>query len=247
MKTGISFYDIHCHVLPGLDDGPGTIEESLRMLEIAREDGIKVIAATPHMMDGVHNVSRDSIAGAVDNLNALLSDGPRVVSGADIRICIDLIGKVERRELPLINGGNYFLIEMPSYGIPPLLELKNLVSNLKMRRFVPVITHPERNFVLAGNLSIMAELRKMGALFQITAGSIIKAFGPVVQKSALRMLKKGLVDVVATDAHDPEKRPPILSHAYKFVADKFGAGRALRLFSENPLKIIENGVIDSQF
>jgi len=245
--TGIPFYDIHCHILPGLDDGPKAIQESLRMLEIARGDGIKVIAATPHMMDGVHNVSPDSIAEALNQLNGLLPDGPKVVSGADIRICIDLIGKVERGELPLINGGNYFLLEMPSYGIPPLPELKNLVANLKMRRFVPVITHPERNFVLAENLSIMAELRKMGALFQVTAGSIVKAFGPFAQKSSLKMLKKGLVDVVSTDAHDPEKRPPILSRAYNFVADKFGAEMAFKLFSENPLKIIENDTIDRQF
>jgi protein-tyrosine phosphatase len=239
-----AFYDIHCHVLPGLDDGPTTVEESLKMLERARRDRIKIIAASPHVMDGVHNASLQAIREGIAHLRGLSPDGPALVEGGDIRICIDLVGKIERRELPLINGGNYFLLEMPSYGIPPLSELKNVLGTLNVKGFTPVITHPERNLILAERFSIMSELLKMGAMFQLTAGSLLKKFGADVHKAAIRMIKKRLAHVVATDAHDDGKRPAVLSDAFNLVARKFSPELARKLFSENPLKIIRNEKID---
>lgn len=231
------FIDIHCHILSGLDDGAEDFETSLKMLEIARRDGIGGIVATPHIMDGVYDNTREAINSTASRLMED-ADAPPLYTGADIRICRDLMQKVANNELPLINDKNYILLELPTYGLPPISELLNIASSLRMKGITPIITHPERNMAIVNYPTIMKKLIKYGAIFQATAMSITGGFGSRVQKFTLKMIKNGHIHVVASDAHDTEKRPPILSDAYAFVSKKFNKNEADRLFRSNPLNII---------
>jgi len=239
------FIDIHCHILPGLDDGVSTFEESLKMLEIAKNDGISGIVATPHVITGVYHNTPKTIIEALLRIREK-ADNLALYPGAEIRIDRDLVQRLLKKELLLINNKNYMLLEMPAYSIPPIKELSYIVSSLKMKRITPIIAHPERNMVIIQNPGIMERLIEYGAISQVTAMSITKNNGAQVQKVTLKMIEKGYIHVVASDAHDAKKRPPILSEAYRVVLKTFGEDEAKRLFVDNPLKIINGQEIDCQ-
>lgn len=231
------FIDIHCHILPGLDDGPPDINHTLKMLEAARADGVKAIVASPHIIDGIYNNTKQGILRAAAELRKHAGD-IKLFIGADIHICRDLVKRVSNGELPMINDKNYLLLELPHYVMPPLREVERLLGTLAVMRIVPVITHPERNLPMLEDISIMKRLMTTGAIFQVTASSITNRFGSRIQKAAFRMIKKGYVHAVASDAHDAEKRPPVLSEAYEQVMKNFGPDEAGRLFLQNPMNII---------
>ncbi len=231
------FIDIHCHILPGLDDGPESLEESLRMLDIAKKDGITDIVASPHILDGVYDNTRSGINEALEKLRPE-ARGPRLYTGADIRIGRNLVKRIEDGELPLINDKNHLLLELPTYSLPPLRELGNIIHSLKIRGFTPIVTHPERNVAILNHMDVMAKLSGFGAAFQLTAMSITGKLGSGVQKASLRMIKEGYVHLVASDAHDAVKRPPVLSRAYEAVSKKFGEEAARRIFISKPLAAI---------
>jgi len=229
-----SFTDIHCHILQGLDDGSPTSEESVKMLERAFRDGISSIVATPHIVSGVYNNTKDIIDMAVQKLRGLTTQ-IQIYAGAEIRISRDLAVRVGNNELPLINHKHYMLLELPSFVIPPMAQLENIVRGLIQSDITPIFTHPERNMPILKDFSIMERLIKCGVLFQMTAMSIT---GQDLRSSALEMIRKGYIHVVASDAHDTRHRPPILSPAYETVSNKFGSGVADSLFIINPRKII---------
>ena len=236
------FIDIHCHILPGLDEGPSCSAEAARMLRMARENGTAGIVATPHILDGVFNNTKVTIAKSVDELNAL-NYGIQVYIGAEVRISRNLRERISRDTLPLLNNKNFLLLELPAYLLPPLPELEKIITDLRMSQITPIIAHPERNIPILRDLSIMERLIRCGAAFQVTSMSITGDSGRRIQKAALDMIQKGYVHAVASDAHDATKRPPVLSHAYTAIANKFGSVEAQRLFCDNPLKIISGSDI----
>ena len=231
------FIDIHCHILPGLDEGPSCSAEAVQMLRMAREDGTAGIVATPHILDGVFNNTKRTIAQSVEDLNAL-NTGIQLYMGAEVRISRNLKERISRDELPLLNNSNVLLLELPAYLLPPLPELEAIITDLRMSHITPIIAHPERNIPILHDLSIMARLIRCGAAFQVTAMSITGHSGRRTQKAALDMIQEGYVHAVASDAHDATKRPPLLSRAYTVIAKNFNADEAQRLFCDNPLKII---------
>jgi protein-tyrosine phosphatase len=233
-QPACGFFDIHCHILPQLDEGPRTLEESMRMLRLASDDGISGIVATPHIITGIYNNTREIIERAIAELN-VSADRIGIYAGAEIRIGRDLAARVDSGELPLINNNSFILLELPAYVIPPLRELEAIVLGLRDRRISPIFAHPERNVPIMKDFSIMERLVKCGALFQMTAMSITDRD---MQRSALKMIKKGYIHVVASDAHDARKRPPVLSAAHEAVSRKLGSEIAETLFTRNPLKII---------
>ena len=237
------FIDIHSHILPNLDEGSSCIEESVEMLQIAREDGISGIVATPHILAGVYNNTREKIEEAIIELNAAHS-GVQVYIGAEVRINRNLALRVRNNELPLLNGKKFLLLELPTYVLPPILEIENIINNLKMSKINPIIAHPEKNMPILNDLSLMERFMRCGASFQVTAMSITNHSGKRIQQAALKMIRKGYVHAVASDAHDAKKRPPILSNAYKIIKKKFGTEEAERLFRHNPLKIITGADIE---
>jgi len=237
------FIDIHSHILPKLDDGSSCLSESMKMLQIALGDGISGMVATPHVLDGVYDNSRENIGKAVAEL-ILANSGVHLYMGAEVRISRYLAQRISNNELPLLNGKNFLLLELPTYVLPPIVELENIVKNLKTYKINPIFAHPERNIPILNDLSIMERLIGCGASFQVTAMSITNYLGRRIQKATFKMIQKGYVHAVASDAHNAEKRPPILSYAYKITSEKFGLDEANKLFYHNPFKIVSGADIE---
>lgn len=231
--------DIHCHILPGIDDGPEKIGTTLEMLRMAEKDGISHIVATPHyrcqdvptMQDIEECVSL--VRGEMEKRGMTI----RLLMGADIRLTYELIACMTSRTLPSINGSRYFLLELPDL-LPPHLE--EFIHETRVMGYMPVITHPERNCRLLESPERSEALRKAGALLQLTAMSITGEFGRQIKKYSLQLLKMGCVDFVASDAHDTKYRAPVLSKAYRDVAAVLDREAARRMFIDNPKAVVEN-------
>ncbi len=234
----IKFIDIHTHILPGLDEGASNMEEALTMLQIAEDDGITDIVATPHIMNGIYNNTKETISRAISKIREHRNI-PQIFIGAEVRLERDIVTRIDNNEVPLINDRSYLLLELPFFGLPPIEHLEYIISRLKMKGISTIIAHPERNAALLNDISIMEKLMKYGALFQVTAMSITNKLGRKIQKPVLKMIKNGYVHVVASDAHDSRRRSPVLSEAYKKILKKFNQQVAHKLFFDNPLKIIK--------
>lgn len=239
--------DLHTHILPGLDDGASDMNEAVEMCRMAESDGITTMVATPHTGNGVYVNRRDRILAAVAELNSRLSKegiNVRILPGADVHINQDMTGMIEAgRALTLNDAGRYLLVELPHQTVPP--NLGDWIFTLKLNGITPIITHPERNFVIRKN---MEELRKwvdLGALVQITAMSVTGQFGTLAQHSAHEMLKGNLVHAIASDAHSISGRPPILSRARDAVARLTNESHAHDLVHTYPGMILDGKPVEA--
>lgn len=221
-----------------MDDGPAGMEESLKMIGIAARDGISHIFATPHIVDRVFPNSGPEIISSVKELGRHLPGGMELFYGADVRVTPDLIERMESGDIPTLGGSGYALIEFPESIVP--VNVEGLIFNMRLRRITPVITHPERHQRLMHDFAALRRLRDGGAMCQITAMSITGDFGPEIETASLAMIRKGLADIVASDAHNADTRPPVLSKAYEEVRKHFGDITAEKLFFENPGRILKN-------
>jgi len=214
--------DIHSHILHGLDDGAKTLDESLEMCRIAVADGITTIAATPHSMNGKYVNDKETVLKKAAELSAALKDNNinlAVYAGMDLHIYPGIIKDLEEGRALTLNNSNYFLLELPFQSLPSAAP--ELVSRLVDKGFIPIITHPERNEGFLRDFAALENYRNRGALFQVTAMSITGEFGERIREFSFKMLKAGLVDTIASDAHSPTVRPPLLSRAVA-IATKFG-------------------------
>jgi len=237
--SGSALIDIHCHILPAIDDGSPDMETTMRMLEIAERDNIQHIVASPHYRHG----EKPSLQEIFELLQTVQEKAERrgipvrLYCGADIRLTYELVRAIETSEVLTINNSRYFLLELPDL-IPPRIE--DFIFEAKIKGYVPIITHPERNYSLLSSPEKTGTLRESGALFQLTAMSITGDFGSRIRKLSLHMLKEGQVDFVASDAHSTNRRKPLLSAAYHEVADILGDDEARKMFIENPGAVVEN-------
>ena len=223
--------DIHTHILPGIDDGPEDMAETLAMCRIAVEDGITDVVATPHMLKAPYDVSRDAVLEKVADLNARLSaEGiPLTIhKGAEISISPEIPGLLrEGRLLTLAGRGTHVFLELTDIFLSDPVDA--LIRELAEDGVTPVISHPERNAMVQKDPGLLGRFREAGALFQVTAMSLTGAFGAETKKFTLAMLKDGFADFIASDAHSSQWRPPVLSKARR-VAEGILGPRALTLF-----------------
>jgi protein-tyrosine phosphatase len=234
--------DLHAHVLPGIDDGPSTLDEAVRMCALAWQDGIRVIVATPHQHhDMWPNEDGAPLEALRQELVAACPDGPEIVLGAELRADSELLEALEARPaggLLSIAGSRYLLLEFPSLdvGLDPFF----FVHELRLAGKVPVLAHPERIPWLAGQPELLLELGERGALIQITAMSLTGELGRVPRVCCELLLDEGQVHFLATDAHDLVNRPPLLSSARAAVEQGWGAEVATRLTVDNPRAVLED-------
>jgi protein-tyrosine phosphatase len=237
--------DLHCHILPGIDDGAETLEQTLEMARIAVDDGIIITVATPHQQDGVYHNTADGIGQKVREVNAYLQqEGVQLtlLPGADVHIDVNTAEKIVRGEIMSINNTKrYFLLEFPAHTIPPNID--KLIFNLLLKNIVPVLTHPERIAEVQETPNRVFDLVTMGVLSQITAMSITGGFGRRAQKCARTLLKHNLVHIIASDAHSPEYRPPILSDAVAIAGRIVGAEQARQMVTTIPDCIIHGNPV----
>ncbi len=232
--------DIHTHILPSLDDGPKTIEESIELCKIAAKDGVKTIVATPHSKDGVYEAKSDEILRKVKELNLKLKEiqlDLEILPGAEVHINERLAEDIESGEVLAINNGKKFiLLELPFIFIPPATD--KLISSLKSIGIVSILSHAERIMKFQKKPEILEQLVKSGTLVQITAQSLTGDFGSSERKCAEWLLKHNIVHFIASDVHSLTGRPPILSRALERAAKIMGEEEAIALVSHNPRQII---------
>jgi protein-tyrosine phosphatase len=229
------FVDIHCHLLPALDDGPAAWEESLAMAEMAATDGIVTIVATPHQLGNYQQNTAEMIRAQTARLQQMLGRlGIRlqVLPGADVRIDPDLPGKILKGQvITLADRGRHVLLELPHEVYFPL---DRLLVDLRSAGLVGILSHPERNQGIIHQPHILRTLAEQGCLLQVTAGSLVGVFGSRIQKFAESMVEQGFVDFIASDAHGVKSRTPVLSHAFDRVVELVGYDTAIDLFCRNP-------------
>lgn len=234
--------DLHCHVLPGIDDGAGDPEEAVRMCELAHEDGCEVLVCTPHQRHHRWwNTDRRQLARLRRDLQHRIGGRPRLLPGAEIRVDAGLLAALEKLPesgVEPLAGSRYLLLELRR--AEPPVEPEHLIHELILAGWRPILAHPELIASLAADLERLAALVERGALLQITAMSVTGGFGRRVRRDVLRLLDASLVHFVASDAHDAERRPPGLSAACSEISRLYGEDTARRLASDNPRLVIEN-------
>jgi protein-tyrosine phosphatase len=232
--------DLHCHILPGIDDGAENLEEAVTMCHIAYKDGIRTIVATPHTMNGIFINERDFILAEVKKLQKILvtkNIDIHIVPGADVHINYNLLELIRDGKAMTINDhGKYILLEFPHQYVPP--KIPEFVFKLKLNNITPIFTHPERNIAIQKDLNIILRLVEQGALIQITANSLIGGFGPRACNCAVEMLKYNLAHIIASDAHSSRFRSPILSHSVSKAAQITGQKWAEAMVTTIPRAII---------
>lgn len=238
--------DVHCHLLPGVDDGPKTWEEALALGLRLAEEGITLAVTTPHVFWGRYpNPEPERIREGVAQLNRALAGRLRVLSGAEVRIVPELRAWAERvtrsaadgdRAL-LLNGASYVLLEFPPEVIPPGIE--QLLFELLTAGVRPILAHPERNAALRYRPERLRRFVEQGCGIQVDAPSLLGDHGREVQRVAAHWIEAGWVHVVASDAHGLRVRPPKLRRAWEDVARTYGEAIARTLFIENPKAIVE--------
>lgn len=236
-----SVIDLHSHILPGVDDGAQTLEEAIAIGRMAEADGIRVMACTPHFMPGVYDNQASDIRARVKHLNDVFErEGLEIVlvTGADAHVRPDFVDCLKQGKILTLHGSRYVLVEPPHHVLPPRLD--ELMFNIAVSGFVPVLTHPERLKWIEQSYATVQRLAQAGAWMQITAGSLTGRFGRRPQYWAQRMLSEGLVTLLATDAHNTKSRPPLLAEARDLAASRVGPAEAENLVSTRPAMILEN-------
>jgi protein-tyrosine phosphatase len=229
----VPMVDIHCHLLPGLDDGPETVEESVQMAELALAEGITHIVATPHSN---HEFSFDLQRNlrVCRELAERLQGRLQLATGCDFHLSYENLeaAGVSPQQFAL-NQKNYLLVEFADFALPPFLD--EALQRLQRVGLRLIVTHPERNPLVRAKPERLLGWIESGCYVQITAQSLAGRFGAAAERTAFEYLDRNWVQFVATDAHSMRSRPPRLRKAYDQVASRYGAETAGALFRENPL------------
>ena len=234
------YIDIHCHIIPGIDDGALNYDMALNMLRIAQKSGTRHIIATPHYVHGNTRYGFGTIIEKCAELNKLAENqGIDVVGypGCEIFITPELIDLYNQKLIETLAVSKYMLIEFPMMSIPTYTD--DILYKLQLKGITPIIAHPERYSEIQYKPELIESFVKRGILAQVNSGSITGMYGREAKKTALKLLRMGLVHFIASDAHSDNNRKPDLSKAAKVIERKFGAKVTEDLFINNPLKIIK--------
>ncbi len=237
--------DLHSHILPGVDDGAPDLETALEMARMAVDDGVVVMACTPHFMPGLYDNESADITLRVAELNDRLDrEGIdlALVTGSDAHIRPDFLTCLREGRILTIHGSRYVLFEPPHNILPTRLD--GLFFSIVAGGYIPILTHPERLEWLEPNYGMISRYVKTGVWMQITAGSLTGDFGRRPQYWAQKLLADGFVHILASDAHGTSRRPPGLSKAFRLAADEVGLDEATQLVVLRPEKILENAPPD---
>ncbi len=233
--------DLHCHMLPGMDDGPESAEEALNLAHFAVANGITHAVMTPHMHPGRYENDLEDIERACRAFEQLLSASKiplGISAAAEVRISEQIPGLQQQGRLPFIGqwqGKPVVLIEFPHSNIP--LGSDKLIAYLLKQGVQPMIAHPERNKDVLRKFEKIVPFVEQGCLLQVTAGSVCGDFGRQVQDLALHLLRRGWVTVLASDAHNIQHRPPDMASGRLVVARLLGSESAWALVRDNPMHI----------
>ncbi len=240
-------YDLHCHLLPGLDDGAFSTDESLQMAEMAADASSGCIVCTPHVFSEKPSSARDLIQLyrqvydliRENEIPIRLSLGQEIFLGQNIKQTADML---EKGILLTINRTLYPLVEVHPEESEETVFMK--LSVLISRGFMPILAHPERYAFAWENPAFLVRLKKAGVLLQVNKDSITGGFGSTIRKTAEYMLSMYMADFVASDAHSPTRRTPPLLQTYEYISNTFSEEYADLLLHTNPLHVLRNETVE---
>jgi protein-tyrosine phosphatase len=228
--------DIHSHILPDLDDGSPTLEDSVVMLRQAAEAGTTDIVATPHANQR-YKFDPLVVESKIGELQAAVGDTPRIHYGCDFHLTMENIddalhspGKYS------IDHRGYLLVEFSDFLIPKSTD--EIFSRMMHAGMRPVVTHPERNQLLQTRIAELESWVAQGAHIQVTGQSLLGRFGKSARHCAHHLMERGLVHFLASDAHDTKWRTTPLDETWRYVEERFGPEAARRLLEENPRDVL---------
>jgi len=229
--------DLHCHILPGLDDGATNMEESIAMAESAIADGITHVVATPHSSNE-YLFDFSHVRELREELQAKVGGRLTIATGCDFHLNPENLGSLRKDPRQYcINQRDFLLLEFNEFSIPPSMD--QTLHDIQLAGVQPIITHPERNGILRSRPERLKKWVRQGCFAQVTGGALTGGFGSSAQQDALRWIGEGLIHFVASDAHNTRTRPLRLQPAYDMVVDRFGQEKARALFQDNPLAAFE--------
>ena len=234
----MNLIDIHCHILPKVDDGPDSVEESLKILKDMKRQGIKHVIVTPHYRPEMFEPSMKRVIYSYRHLRDIAYEmGVSMSLGCEYYRNEQIIDHMDNRKRPSMAGSRYVLIEFSMNDLFP--TIRNYVYELITHGYQPIIAHAERYFCCQ-KMEKIQELKDMGALVQLNAGSVLGEEGWKLKIFCLDLMKKDLVDFVASDTHNTSDRKLNLKKCASYVTKKMGKQYAERIFFNNPLNILKN-------
>lgn len=239
-------YDLHCHVLPQLDDGSPSMEETLKMLEIAVLSGVNKMVCTPHRKDVNENSSVDRVLELIDSLNGSLNSQDidiELFSGMENHLDDQLAADIIQGKALSINQTRYALVELPFFGGED--RLMDQLESLLCRNITPILAHPERIEAVQNNLDLLYTFVEKGMLNQITAGSLLGHFGTQVQTFTEEILSRNLAHILASDCHSASgNRSPNLNLGVAKCIELVGDVRTMTMVVDIPGLVLNNEIVN---
>lgn len=238
------FIDMHCHCLPGIDDGAATLEESLQMLQTAYTDGIRKVIATPHFHHRRGHVPKEVIIQKLAEVQEAIKESCpelELYSGNELYYSSNLPELLAEERVCTMASSRYVLIEFSPEK--DFTEMRKALLNVQSQGVWPILAHIERYLCLVKKPELAEELAEMGIYLQVNADGVLGNYGRKEKKLIKKMFSYGMISFVATDAHDTEHRKQKLSEAAEYVRKKFGEDMMEKCFRQNPQAVIDNKII----
>lgn len=238
--------DIHSHILPGIDDGSGSMEETAKMMEIAVQEGIDVIIATPHYEVGLGEGQMEKYAIACQKMEQYLQEHPvplQIYCGNEIYYSEGVVEALQNGEICTMNESRYVLVEFPVYESYQYIE--RAIYNLQNAGYWVIIAHAERYSALQ-DMKRIRFLVKMGVYVQVNASSVIGKSGWKIKAFCLQLMKQDLIHFVATDSHGSKHRRPLIQECLEYIDKKMGSRYRKKISETNPQKIIKGEIISEK-
>lgn len=233
--------DIHCHILPNVDDGSESLEESIEMAKIAESEGITRIVNTSHCHFDFKYKKGNELKLELEKFNQALKEeniNIEVLLGNELYYTSDLIERFDELDFFSMNNSKYILMEFSPINFPKNIE--DVIYEIKIRGYIPIIAHAERYKQVQEDVNIVLDCIKEGALIQVNASSILGKNGEKAEDTSKKLLDNNMVHFVATDAHSSNRRRPLIKDSYNYILKNYGKEVAEKLFIENPTSVIEN-------
>ena len=233
--------DIHCHILPNVDDGSESLEESIAMAKIAESEGITKIVNTSHCHFDFKYKKGNELKLELEKFNQVLKEeniNIEVLLGNELYYTSDLIERFNELDFFSMNNSKYILMEFSPINFPKNIE--DVIYEIKIRGYIPIIAHAERYKQVQEDVNIVFDCIKEGALIQVNASSILGKNGENVEDTSKKLLDNNMVHFVATDAHSSNRRRPLIKDSYNYILKNYGKEVSEKLFIENPTAVIEN-------
>lgn len=233
--------DIHCHILPNVDDGSESLEESIEMAKIAESEGITKIVNTSHCHFDFKYKKGNELKLELEKFNQALKEeniNIEVLLGNELYYTSDLIERFDELDFFSMNNSKYILMEFSPINFPKNIE--DVIYEIKIRGYIPIIAHAERYKQVQEDVNIVLDCIKEGALIQVNASSILGKNGEKAEDTSKKLLDNNMVHFVATDAHSSNRRRPLIKDSYNYILKNYGKEVSEKLFIENPTAVIEN-------